>query len=296
MADWAWEDLRGDNATVDLSYTYHMSKYSCVAEFFYIHVFLNYVIYIGGIFCFLTRLIPRLKWMHAFLGRVYISAMALSTVAALLIHNTGLALGVLLAFAWVLSGMIFGWFIIKQHQNQMTTLGLELVDQWLKEDKMAGRSLKVALADAKEQITRAKTWVQRFISYKAAHGILMTLSWFNIAGRFMATGAPEMEFTCYTYPVYKQVNAPIYRTKGDNWASKSLVERLLPLESEKGGAGRNFPGQEWGFFAMLFFFPVISATLFGIVFSKWAAGRERENLKKDQDERGMQLVDAAIGS
>jgi hypothetical protein len=296
MADWTWEDLRGDNATVDLTYTYHESKYSCVAQFFFIHLFLNYVIYIGGMLCFLTRLVPQLKWMHAFLGRVYITAMALSTVSALLIHNTGLALGVLLAFVWVLGGMIFGWFIIKQHQNQMTTRGLELVEQWLKEEKMAGRSLMVALADAKDQISRAKTWVQRFISYKAAHGILMTLSWFNIAGRFLATGAPEMEFTCYTYPVYKQVDAPIYRTRDDNWGSKSLAERLLPLEREKGTLGRGFPGQEWGFATMLFFFPVILSVVIGLGFSKWAAKRERESLEKDQDERGMQLVDATIGS
>lgn len=287
------DDLRGDNATVDLTYTYHMGKFSCIYEFYFIHIWLNRVIYYGGMVCFLSRLVPQLKFMHAFMGRVYISAMVLSTAAAMVIHNTGLALGVLVAFVWVLGGMILGWFIIQLHQNQMNSLAIDLVDKWIKENTLGGRSLAEALNEAKMQVSKAKTWTQRFVSYKAAHGILMTLSWFNIAGRFWASEV-DTEFACYTYPYYKGVESPIYRTKGIDFASMPAADRLVPLEDESRiGLGRQFPGKEWGWMAILGTTPVLISLIIGFAFSKWAAARERNMLVKD--DINVQLVDASIG-
>lgn len=290
------DELRGDNTTVDLTYTYHMSKYSCIHAFFSIHIWLNYIILWVGVLCFVSRAVPQMKWMHAFLGRVYISAMLLTTFASLLVHNTGLALAIIMAFVNCMLGLIPGWFIIKQHQNQMTDKALALVDSWIKEDKLGGRSLAAAMNDAKAQIAKAKTWVQRFISYKAAHGILMTLSWFQIAGRFLATGAPDDEFTCYTYPIYKPVNSPIYQTKGMDLESMPLKDLLVPIDHPtKPPLGSTFPGGEWGWMAILAFTPVLMAVLVGVGFSMWAARREREALTKDVSDTSVQLVEASIG-
>lgn len=275
------DDLRGEDARVDLTYTYHLGKYSCIYAFYFIHIWLNRAIYYGGMLCFMSRAVPCLKFMHAFLGRMYIACMVLTTAVAMVIHNTGLALGVLVCLFWVLSGMISGWFIIKLHQSQMDNKAIDLVDKWIKADTLGGRSLSSALGEAKDQISKAKTWTQRFISYKAAHGILMTLSWFNIAGRFWASEVDE-EFTCFTYPVYKAVKSPIYRNAGVDFANMSWEERFLPLENEsRVGLGRQFPGKEWGWMAVLGTTPVVLSILIGIAFSTWAAKRERDMLVKD---------------
>lgn len=261
------------NATVSLDYTYVQSKYSCVRDFYFVHIVLNYIIFIDGIACFLVRVIPAVKWTHAFLGRVYISAMILSTASALLIHNEGLPLGVLLAFINVLTAMILAWFLIKIHMNQMEDGAMAMVQQWMKDGKLEG-TIRAAVGVAKGHIAMAKTAKERILSYKSLHGILMTISWFNVAGRIPF--APLQGFTCYTYPAYKAINTDTYKTAGIDMESKSLTQRLLPLESEKPPF---WTGWEGGWFAFSFFFPVTLALLIGLCCSCWAEKRERAMLK-----------------
>jgi hypothetical protein len=58
-------------------------------------------------------------------------------------------------------------------------------------------------AEKGEIIAERSVW-QRFFSLKALHGILMFTSWINIVGRIFASNQSG-DFTCHTYPVYKQV-------------------------------------------------------------------------------------------
>jgi len=288
-------ELAGDNATVDLSYTYANGKWSCIHDFYFYHLALCYLVFLVGIFCFATRVVPRTKWMHAFLGRVYVAAMLLATATSLLIHNTGLPAGVLVSFIWVLGGMIFAWFIIKVHQHKMLVGALEIVDAWVQEGKMNGRALAVAVDQAKAQIAMKKTWAQRVFSYKGTHGILMVLSWFNIAGRIAFTGVDDI-FTCYTYPAFKPVNAPYYHTAGMELAGLPL--QLVPIErpGETREPWKKVPGKEvgWGFISFLT--PVLASLLIGVLFSMWAAPREMAASKKEEeDDRSVPLADVSVG-
>ncbi len=48
------------------------------------------------------------------------------------------------------------------------------------------------------------------LSYKAAHGMFMFMTWINITGRLVST-RPTNDFTCYTYPVYKMLDSPKFK-------------------------------------------------------------------------------------
>jgi len=181
-----------------------------------------------------------------------------------------------------------GWFVIKLHQNQMLNGGMEIVDSWVKEGKLNGRSIPAAIGEAKTEFAKSKNWKQRFFSYKSLHGILMTLSWFNIFGRIMATTKND-EFTCYTYPVYKPVNASIYRTKGMNLEGMPL--KLVPHDDvrERPVVWKTVPGAELGWMAMLFATPVVLSLIVGIIFSCIAEKREVRQVALKKEEEGTQL-------
>jgi len=270
------EDLAGPESKLDLTYTYAEGAYSCSWYAYVAHIYICLVIYYVGILCFLTRVVPQLKWMHAFLGRVYVSAMVLSIASSLLVHTTGLPMFVLSSFVWCLSGMILGWFIIKLHQNQMLKLALGMVDTWIKDGSFGG-GLQDAVAEAKDQIAKSKTFVQRFVSYKAAHGILMGMSWAPIAGRFWATDIKN-DFTCWSYPIYKAVNATIGHTAYRGIAELSLEERVLAETRGRPGPSTFFPGGEIGWFLFGGLRSVVVGTVVGIGFSVWAARREKPRL------------------
>merc|ERR1711907_609991 len=70
---------------------YSIDKYSCIEEFYHVHMFFNWVIFLSGIICMVTRLIPATSKynLHAWFGRIYILSMLWSTSASLLINNDG---------------------------------------------------------------------------------------------------------------------------------------------------------------------------------------------------------------
>ena len=86
------------------------------------------------------------------------------------------------SFLWCLTGLSVGWALITVHQK-----------------------LRARIAQAEENVE--SKWVlvaRRLFSLKGIHGMVMTVSWLNIAGRLFVTN-PVENFQCYTYPVYKQV-------------------------------------------------------------------------------------------
>jgi hypothetical protein len=191
------------NSLTDLNFTYHLDKYSCIRQMYFIHIFFSYLVSISGFLAIITRFIPRFKYIHHWLGKTYIISMLWCTSTSILIHNTGLPLAVLITFIWVLLGLCIGWTSITIHQLKLKDILLFNIDQKIK------NSININVFDLKEQfvkekrkIIQNKTPLQIFFSYKTLHGICMISSWICIVGRLFFSNQSG-DFTCHTYPSYK---------------------------------------------------------------------------------------------
>jgi hypothetical protein len=206
---------------LNTDFTYSFDKYSCVREMWYYHIAMAYVIGISGVACMVTRLVPAWKWTHVWWGRIYVIAMLWCTATSLLIHNDGLPVAVLVAFFWVLMGLSLGWIAINFHQIQLKTLVEKSLDKKIKADGIMGNtSLSELLQAETKHIVNSRTFTQRFFSFKSLHGIMMVSSWGSIVGRLFASNQSG-DFTCHTYPTYKQVEFPQYG--GDNPSNLTFV-------------------------------------------------------------------------
>mmetsp|Transcript_20138 Transcript_20138/g.49476 ORF Transcript_20138/g.49476 Transcript_20138/m.49476 type:complete len:329 (+) Transcript_20138:384-1370(+) len=194
------------NTLFDPNLTYHWDKYSCVRDMYFAHVFFCYAIGLSGLACFITRIHPRVKWMHKWFGQIYILSMIWATATSLLIHNTGLPAAVLISFLWVLSGLTVGWVAIKFHMSHIQTEALKAVQEDIKISGLT-QDLELMVEEKKGQIVRERTWVQRFFSWKTFHACVMFVSWINIVGRIFNSNQSG-DFTCHTYPVYKPIDTP----------------------------------------------------------------------------------------
>jgi len=217
-----WTDHDQDARSSSLyspDYTYSNDKYSCIRGFYFAHVVFNYLIFLAGIACFVTRLLPpRYKRMHSWFGRLYILSMLWSTVTSLLMNNTGLPLSTIISFGAVMGGLTVGWMAIVVHRNGMDRQARTVVQERLLEKAKLGTlgddanggedfDLSKMLDDAKTDVVNSKTFVQRLFSLKALHGTLFFVSWMQITGRIFASNQSG-DFTCHTYPVYKPIDAP----------------------------------------------------------------------------------------
>lgn len=123
----------------------------------------------------------------------HFAAISSPTATSLIIHNSGLPPSTLISFIWVLGGMCIAWVLIKFHEMRMERQAMAIVTQQLAaggpEAVAASKDLAAAVAAAKAQIAGSKGFVARFFSIKAAHGIIMFVSWINIAGRGVVCGA-----------------------------------------------------------------------------------------------------------
>jgi len=257
-------------STNDLTYTASYSKISCLESFYYAHVIACYFIALSGIACMVTRIHPILHPYHAWSGRIYVLSMLWSTATSLLIHNTGLPLGVLLSFAFVLVGMTVAWVLIIFHrdmlQNQaMTNVSVKLAAGHV---DTKTKSLETLVREEKGHIASRKTCAQRLFSLKAAHGALMFVSWLNIFGRIFASDQSG-DFTCHTQPYFKAE----YTTSG--------MPEPVPV------ADPNFERLPWartgllGWGFALSAGPLLAGYIFGGI---WAAIVScRSNSKQDRD-------------
>lgn len=154
-----------------------------------------------GLACFITRAVPRLHAAHAWLGRFFIVTLLWCTATSLLIHNTGLPVAVLVSFLWVMGGVTIGWALINIHQARMGRAAAAAAGASLKAEGLSaapGGDLAALLAAERAAIAGGKSWSQRLLSLKAAHGAIMFVAWINVVGRIFATPGLA-EFTCYTY-------------------------------------------------------------------------------------------------
>ena len=216
----------GGDSTVDLTYSFHYSKLSCWQPFYVAHVIFAYLIFLTGIACMVTRLWTRTQFLHLWLGKFYIMFMLWGTATSLLIHNTGLPIGVLYSFLWTLLGLCTGWVAITIHQ-------------------------KIRFKRSTTNQSKTQNIISRMISLKGFHGCIMFVSWINIAGRVFVTPVSK-DFSCFTYPAYKPVaNSHYNYTVG---SPLTFVEAVDPHYNRLPWANR-----EGAWAAIMLFAPYIGA-------------------------------------
>ncbi|KAJ1563634.1 hypothetical protein HK096_000109, partial [Nowakowskiella sp. JEL0078] len=230
-----------ENSINTLEYTFHYSKLSCYKPMYFAHMVFAYLIMLSGVGAFVTRLSPRLYFLHSWLGKLYIIFMLWGTATSLLVHNTGLPLGVLYSFIWVGGCLSVGWIIITLHQKRV----------FQRKRKVVGGN--------EAPKTLFKLIFDKMISLKALHGCLMFVSWINIAGRVFVT-PPVEDFQCYTYPVYKQTTSKFLNyTLGE---PLTLVPSKDPNYSRQPWASGTEVGPgETRWLLIMFFGPYVGAFL-----------------------------------
>ena len=190
----------------DPTYTVSYSKISCWADFYWLHLIFCDLIAITALAAFVTRLHPKLYFLHAWFGRGYMISMIWATATSLLIHNTGLPPAVLISFIWTLGGMSIAWILIVLHKQHLRKKAEQQLSKLLEKGYSVGShgavDVSQALADATKSVVRSKSWCQRVWSLKTAHGVLMFMSAINIWGRVFASNQSG-NFTCHTIPYYK---------------------------------------------------------------------------------------------
>merc|ERR1711971_721921 len=147
----------------------------CLRSFYFFHVWSVYLNAFMALGCFISIMIPKIKWMHVWFGRMYILTMIMGAFTALLIFNTGLPEPVLWSFGYTMVGITIGWFVIKLHQAKLHHAAVALVESRLGSEQKVDASFKLqeAIAQARKDIEWAKSGAVRFFSYKALHGIMM---------------------------------------------------------------------------------------------------------------------------
>ena len=213
-----------DDSMTNPEYTYHFDKLSCSRTVWFVHITFAFLVVLSGFGCLLTRLSLEYKWMHPWFGRCYIIFLLWCMGTSLIIHNSGLPIAVLVSFTWVLCGLSFGWIAIKFHQIQMEReiyrlVNYKIIQSTESEDETF--SIENLINDTRKRIAQDRTFCERILSYKALHGALMFTSFINVAGRTVAFNGTG-DFSCHTYPYYKQINTSKFNGLGQSLTAVPL--------------------------------------------------------------------------
>eukprot|EP01113_Clastostelium_recurvatum_P022459 TRINITY_DN2681_c0_g1_i2.p1 TRINITY_DN2681_c0_g1~~TRINITY_DN2681_c0_g1_i2.p1 ORF type:complete len:316 (+),score=74.86 TRINITY_DN2681_c0_g1_i2:218-1165(+) len=205
--------------------TESFSKISCLAWMYPLHILCAYILVLAGIVALLTRLIPRFKWLHVYAGRTFMMTMYFTEGSSILIYNTGLPRAIAGFMCIMLFTMTTGFGIIRYVQTRFAkdtlTRADELFDQYASASALSPasggetRPMKQQrpselVAVACDQLLNApRPWHKRFFSLKALHGLLMTIAWYQMAGRAMVTNPAKDWKGCWTYPAIKDFNGTV---------------------------------------------------------------------------------------
>lgn len=189
-----------------LDYTYSLDRLSCARMAYFVHITFAYLVFFSGLACFAARVYPHLHPWHAMFGRLYILCMLWCMATSLIVHNVGLPVGVLVSFFIVLMGLSLGWGCIKIHQGNVQAKTMRRVDDMWEKGTTEPQKPSALMHTARQSIFKNRSIRERILSFKAAHGALMFMSWVNIAGRLFSSNQSG-NFTCHTYPVYKQLDS-----------------------------------------------------------------------------------------
>lgn len=101
------------------------------------------------------------------------------------------------------------------------------------------------------KLLKAKTFVERLFSYKTLHGMFMSFSWYQLAGRMMVTN-PFTSFNgCWSYPAYK---------------TEAMSGMVYPVDGVSTPA---FPMEENKFLALITIPAVVSVLLVAVLSTYW---------------------------
>ena len=178
---------------------------ACIDELYYAHVLLAYVCVAAGAFALICRLVNRLKPYHRYAGLVFMLVMYFVEGSAILIFNTGLPRAIIFFLSLMLFSMTIGFCIIRAHQLKFQKNVLKIADTLpLEKDEKISQLLNRARV---EVLNTPRKWYQRLFSLKAAHGYLMAVAYYQMAGRAMVTNPFTSWEHCYVYPVYKELGS-----------------------------------------------------------------------------------------
>lgn len=251
-----------DDMITNLEYTYTLDKLSCFKPVWYVHVTFALLVCCSGLGCLFTRI--WFKHLHVYFGRLYIICMLWCMGTSLVIHNTGLPIAVLISFIWVLGGLTVGWILIKMHQKNLERKAAMLFNEKLRKnenrflERLRLKEITEIIQKLKIKIQRKKIWMDRILSYKAAHGTLMFMSFINIFGRIFGVNLSE-GFTCHTYPYYKQLNSPKFEGLGKPLTHVPIHDQNYTKLPWANGLGW------WGL--ELSAGPIVFALMFGCIFA-----------------------------
>eukprot|EP00878_Enallax_costatus_P031439 GHUV01034384.1.p1 GENE.GHUV01034384.1~~GHUV01034384.1.p1 ORF type:complete len:233 (+),score=70.01 GHUV01034384.1:45-701(+) len=180
--------------------------------------------------------------------------------------------------------MTIAWFMVKFHELNMDRLAFERVQNEIATNGLQRiTDLRARVAAEKGKIAASKTFKQRFYSIKAAHGMIMFVSWMNITGRIFASDQSG-DFMCHTYPAYKPINTKHFA--GANTTAITLLPARDPNYNRLPWAKLGVTG--WG--AALLLGPLVGAAMVGAAWSLWEAKKAGRNAAKTKPIHVLQAL------
>lgn len=203
-----------------------------------------------------TRIFPQFQWLHVHFGRTWMMTMYFTAASSLLIYTTGLPRSIIGFMTIMYFSKTISFGIIRFAQARFAASVVKKADEiYAKQGGAKQRPSEIMEQALIEIVTAPKTWRQRFFSLKAAHGYLMTLSWFMMAGRLLVTNPATAWNGCWTYPAIKDVTG------------SGKIE-LVPADDP------TFFRDEMAFFLPVAFGSFISIAVIGLIWSVCAAWRQ----------------------
>ncbi|KAJ3254150.1 hypothetical protein HDU77_004201 [Chytriomyces hyalinus] len=224
------------DSSLTLEYTFVYDSLSCSRDFYWWHIVFAYITAISGFLCMITRIHPRTRFLHSWLGKLYIIAMLWATATSIVIHNKGLPTGVIYSFLWVMLGLTAGWIAITLHMKGV-----------FKRRQAAYQGSNSFMKALREMLT-----------LKAFHGCVMFVSWINIAGRIFVTPLRN-DFECYSQPAFKRISSKHY-----NYTAGSPIEFVPARDPNYLRAPWANSEQRWA--TLLSAGPLVAAFVFGLVY------------------------------
>eukprot|EP01129_Flabellula_baltica_P008126 TRINITY_DN31_c0_g1_i1.p1 TRINITY_DN31_c0_g1~~TRINITY_DN31_c0_g1_i1.p1 ORF type:complete len:258 (+),score=29.76 TRINITY_DN31_c0_g1_i1:53-826(+) len=214
----------------DLSYTYAYSKYICIDWVYPLHILFSYTVVLMGILAILARVVPQIAKFHVWFGRFFVVFMFWAMASSLLIHNTGMPLAIIISFLILLITLSIGWIAIRWWSTKKTEQITKAVEERINSKQLKNVDLNELFASERAKDFNKQTYWQRVLSLKTLHGVLMTLCWYQLAGRTAVTNPFSSWHGCETYPAIYE-NGTLQYLPEQNPTGSSFVNNIALFTS-----------------------------------------------------------------